>query len=92
MGTDANEHSSESLVNDALIRGLPVHVSVASPTGFVPTPSRRAFRRLKLSGLREGETIYELGSGSGGVLLIAAGTLVSRGCGVRYKRIWCRRR
>ncbi len=59
--------------------------------GLPPTPTRpeRIRRALQLAGLQPGEVLYDLGSGSGRVLLIAAREFGAQAVGIEAGPIQC---
>ena len=59
--------------------------------GLPPTPTRpeRIRRALKLAGLQPGENLYDLGSGSGRVLLLAAREFGAQAVGIEAGPVQC---
>lgn len=51
---------------------------------FLATPKRAIRGALRLAGLKRGETIYDLGSGTGKVLVIAEKEFEAKGVGFEY--------
>ena len=49
---------------------------------YVPTPMKTARRMLKLADVQRGETVYDLGSGDGRLLMIAAKEFGAKAIGV----------
>jgi len=62
--------------------GLWILVPVLHGLPWVPTRQERIRRALKLAGLQPGETLYDLGSGDGRVLVIAAREFGARAVGI----------
>ncbi len=58
-------------------------------TPFVPTRAKRIQKALQLAGLRPNETLYDLGSGDGRVLFIAAREFGAYAVGVEIGPIQC---
>jgi len=52
---------------------------------FVPSPSCVVEYMLKLAGLRAGEVLFDLGSGDGRTLIMAAKTFGARGVGIELR-------
>ena len=52
---------------------------------FVQTPESVARRMLELSGLKAGETLYDLGSGDGIILILAARDFGARAFGIEVR-------
>lgn len=52
---------------------------------FVETPEPVARRMLELSGLKAGETLYDLGSGDGIILILAARDFGARAVGIEVR-------
>ena len=81
----------------ALIVVLIVFISKMGPmlTGaqYVPTPMNTARRMLKLANVQRGETVYDLGSGEGRLLMIAAQEFGAKAIGVEIDpfRYWLTR-
>jgi SAM-dependent methyltransferase len=50
--------------------------------GFVPTPMVAVRRMLEMADIRSGETVYDLGSGDGRILISAARRYGARGVGI----------
>ncbi len=62
---------------------LTVFMYLVSGVPYVPTPKRIAEEMVKLSGLRAGETVVDLGAGDGRVLVTAKKmypSVIARGC------------
>lgn len=53
---------------------------------FVSTPENVARFMLKLAGVRPGEVVYDLGSGDGRILIIAAKEFGARGVGIEIRK------
>jgi cyclopropane fatty-acyl-phospholipid synthase-like methyltransferase len=60
---------------------------------YVPTPMNTARRMLKLANVQRGETVYDLGSGDGRLLMIAAQEFGAKAIGVEIDpfRYWLTR-
>ena len=52
---------------------------------FVPSPSPVVEYMLKLSGLKAGEVLFDLGSGDGRTVIMAAKTFGARGVGIELR-------
>lgn len=86
-----------SLLTLALLISLISFFSTTLPffTGahWVPTPVNTVRRMLRLANVQPGETVYDLGSGDGRVLIIAAREFGARAVGVEIdplKYLWTR--
>ncbi len=70
----------------ALIVVIIVFISKMGPmlvgAQYVPTPMNTARRMLKLANVQRGETVYDLGSGDGRLLMIAAQEFGAKAIGV----------
>ena len=51
---------------------------------YYPTPLTVADRMLQLAGLKAGETMFDLGSGDGRIVILAAQKFKAKGVGVEY--------
>jgi predicted O-methyltransferase YrrM len=74
-----------SAVSDAGIpslRNAPAGVSTLPSAPFVPTPETVAERMLTLAGTEPGDTVCDLGSGDGTVVITAAKTFGARAIGI----------
>jgi SAM-dependent methyltransferase len=80
-----------------VLLGLGIMVGVALWTlvprwhGITPTPSRRRWIRqaLRLVDVQPGETVYDLGSGDGRVLIVAAREFGARAVGYEVEPLHC---
>lgn len=61
-------------------------VFAALEAGFAPTPEEVGRRMMKLAGLKSGELLYDLGSGDGTLLIIAAQEFGAHAIGVEIQR------
>lgn len=52
---------------------------------YVPTPPEIVREKLRLAGVQPGETVYDLGSGDGVPLMIAAREFGARGVGIEVR-------
>src|SRR5271157_5879334 len=52
---------------------------------FVPSPNTVVEYMLKLSGLKAGEVLFDLGSGDGRTVIMAAKTFGARGVGIELR-------
>jgi len=52
---------------------------------FVPSPSVVVEYMLKLAGLKAGETVFDMGSGDGRTVIMAAKTFGARGVGIELR-------
>lgn len=52
---------------------------------FVPSPSTVVEYMLKLAGLRSGEVLFDMGSGDGRTVIMAAKTFGARGVGIELR-------
>lgn len=52
---------------------------------FVPSPASVVEYMLKLAGLRSGEVLFDMGSGDGRTLIMAAKTFGARGVGIELR-------
>jgi len=73
-----------------LLVGLPGYL-IPFAYGLPPTPTRRERIRkaLEMAELRPGETLYDLGSGDGRVLIIAAREFGARAVGIDVGPVQC---
>ena len=62
------------------------NVFAALEAGFAPTPDAVARRMLRIARLRDGDAFYDLGSGDGAVLIMAATEFGARAVGVEIQR------
>ncbi len=86
-----------SLVGLALGLIVTVFISILGPTlvgaPWVPSSLRTVQRMLRLAGVQLGETVYDLGSGDGRVLIIAAREFGARAVGIEIdslRYLWTR--
>jgi tRNA A58 N-methylase Trm61 len=52
---------------------------------FVPSPNIVVEYMLKLAGLKAGEVVFDMGSGDGGTVIMAAKTFGARGVGIELR-------
>ena len=77
----------------SLISFLSTTVPYFTGAHWVPTPVSSVRQMLRLANVRPGETVYDLGSGDGRVLIIAAREFGARAVGVEIdplKYLWTR--
>jgi SAM-dependent methyltransferase len=68
-----------------LVAALAAHAQTAAPTpdvGFVPTPERVVDAMLRLARVTRDDTVYDLGSGDGRIVIAAAQRYGARGVGI----------
>jgi len=53
---------------------------------FVPTPKELVFEKLRLADVKENDTVYDLGSGDGRVLIIAARDFGAKSVGIEIRK------
>ena len=59
---------------------------------FVPSPNTVVEYMLKLSGLKAGEVLFDMGSGDGRTVIMAAKTLVREASALSCEKIWRKKR
>ncbi len=69
----------------ALLWGFSVIGPFFAGAPWAPMPEAKARRMLQLAGVRPGETVYDLGSGDGRVLILAAREFGARAVGVEIE-------
>lgn len=70
------------VVAGTAVFGQPQEIESLAP--YVPTPENVAVRMLKLGGLKAGERMFDLGSGDGRMVILAAQKFRADATGVEY--------
>ncbi len=72
-----------------LLYGLWHAIPIFYGMPWTPSPRKRIRKALRMARLREGETLYDLGSGDGRVLILAAKEFNARAVGVEINPLHC---